>query len=811
MSLQALNSALTGLRVAQQQLNVLSNNIANVGTPGYTRKILPQSTQTLSTGQGIGVLSDTIIRKVDMNLSRDLWTQVSAVSSSDVQSRYLSSIEAFNGPPDKELSLSSYISELKDTFVQLADAPNDSFLLQASVNQAIDVAHKFNDYGTLITQLRIDAQNEMVSSISAINAALNEIANFNVQIKNATSVGRTSADLQDRRDEAIKKLSQELEVTYFNRSDGVVVVQTSTGVELAAEQASPLFFQPGAVTPTTTYPSTMAGVYTGGFPSAATAFDLTDTDLGGRLGGLIDLRDSTLMEYQAQLDELAHKLTTRLDAQGLRLFTNPQGEVPADTAPNPNTDPPVPVTYVGFATNIRVNSAIINNVNLLQTGTYTSDKTIATGSNEVVQRVLDYAFGTVNYQQASGSIDLRVAGPATDLQQWLGIHSENRIVNTVDLSAYPEIDDSDALTTTDLSGALADLFPNWPNDDQVVITFSDPRTGEADTSITLDLSVASAQAGVGINDALDQIIAEINAQITAESVPAEFAAVASRNANNQLVITTRANMTINASAAGGMGAEALEALGLEEGTFTTADPYFEVQIADDNPVRIYIEPGDTEDDLLDKLRWNPLAETGVPGLSAEIDASTGRLTLRPGMDASNGGPNFGGSIRFVGGPFTTDSPVNAVLNALPQDVSLTAALFGNYNVSGGVVTEHALIEDVPYQSETTAGSGIYVGYRTQYLGQAADKGTGILVASNIIDYGQKLINKQTQDLVVMQGRQDDDTTLRDLLQRRLTDETGVNIDEEMSNLIVIQTAYAAAARAVTAADEMFQELLNSLA
>ena len=36
---------------------------------------------------------------------------------------------------------------------------------------------------------------------------------------------------------------------------------------------------------------------------------------------------------------------------------------------------------------------------------------------------------------------------------------------------------------------------------------------------------------------------------------------------------------------------------------------------------------------------------------------------------------------------------------------------------------------------------------------------------------------------------------------------GVNIDEEMANLIVVQNAYAAAARAVTAASEMFDELL----
>jgi flagellar hook-associated protein 1 len=40
----ALNSAVSGLSTAQAGLNVISSNIANVNTEGYTRKIFePQS------------------------------------------------------------------------------------------------------------------------------------------------------------------------------------------------------------------------------------------------------------------------------------------------------------------------------------------------------------------------------------------------------------------------------------------------------------------------------------------------------------------------------------------------------------------------------------------------------------------------------------------------------------------------------------------------------------------------------------------------------------------------------------------------
>jgi len=50
----SLDAALSGLRVAQQALDVASRNVSNAATPGYTRKILPQESLVV-TGIGLGV------------------------------------------------------------------------------------------------------------------------------------------------------------------------------------------------------------------------------------------------------------------------------------------------------------------------------------------------------------------------------------------------------------------------------------------------------------------------------------------------------------------------------------------------------------------------------------------------------------------------------------------------------------------------------------------------------------------------------------------------------------------------------------
>ena len=54
---------------------------------------------------------------------------------------------------------------------------------------------------------------------------------------------------------------------------------------------------------------------------------------GGRLGGLLELRDQSLPRYQAQLDEMpSETLSETFSTAGLTLFTDINGEVPAQSA-----------------------------------------------------------------------------------------------------------------------------------------------------------------------------------------------------------------------------------------------------------------------------------------------------------------------------------------------------------------------------------------------------------------------------------------------------------------------------------------------
>lgn len=817
MTYQALTTAITGLRAAQQQLSAISNNVTNATTPGYNRQIVPQKTQVLrESGQTVGVLTEKVIRVVDMNLQRDLWTQVSASSMQNVQLNYLQEVQNFHGPPDKEFSIASKLSDLRDSFSALSDIPDDVNALEATLNQAQIVADKFNDYAELITRLRNDTQGDLQTSVNNVNSLLQEITNINIQIRGAENFGHSVAGLQDQRDIAIKALTEEMDISFFERADGVLVVQTRDGLELAGDVAHSLQFESTPIGALQYYPETVSSLNLLNITnSRTTVTNITERNVGGKMGGLLELRDSVFPSYQAQLDELAYQTASRFQAQGLTLFTDQNGIVPAGTAPDPNNMPlPTPVSYVDFARNMRVNSDVEDDVTLLRRGTHTQDVVPPTGDNALIRRLIEFTFGDINYQQATGTTDLNLSGGATDLQELLGLTSTNRVVGSIDLGSFAEIDDGVVGTNIDIIETFQDFFPNYPADDQFQITFEETRgTGFGPVSTILDLSNADTAfpiGGPGVNDALDQIISQMNAQFTLAGLTPDQA-FASRNSYGQLVIESTGNVTIDGSSfPGSMGSAAMDILGLPEGTFVTEDPNFTVQVGNNDPVTITIEPGDTITELVDKLTWDSATETGVPGLFVDFDAITGFLTIRPGVDDDSWGPLdtaplYGGDLTINSGP----SGTNGAINGLPDGINIVSALFGSFT-AGAPPQSNSPIVNVGYQNETFVGSGNFVNIRNQFLGPNAGISTGIFAANNLIDFAQKIVDETSQDYLQALSAYENEDTLRGILQRQFSDESGVNIDEEMSNLIVVQTAYAAAARAVTAADEMFQELINAI-
>lgn len=790
MGLTSLNAALSGLAISQRQMDVISTNISNVGTEGYTRKTLPQYAQTIN-GQGVGVLSSNIMRSVDSSLTASMWTQVSATSFNQVKAEYLEKIEQFHGAPDAGVSISSELTELQDSFITLSDDPSDPFAQKAVVDQAIDMADKINDFSDYIIGQRNAAQEEITDTIRRVNDLLEQIADLNQEIERDTNIGRTTANAQDLRDSSVKELSGLMEISYFVQSSGTMVVQTSEGVELASTKASVVSFDSERISFGNYYPDNIEGIYVQSNYSRTDGIEITTSNIGGRLGGLIELRDETFPKQMAQLDELAHKMALRFEAQGLRLFTDGAGNIPADTAPDTASSTLTPVEYVGFSTSIQVNQDIINDNTLLQSGTGISS--VAEGSNEVIRRILDYAFTDVNYEQAIGSINLEVSSnvaPNNTLQEFLGIFSSNTVTSATNLNDYSS-PASFISATNDAIDASAGTF-------RITLEEADLSLGPVD--IDIDLTAVTDGAGNMAQDIVDYITGTLVPALSA----ADQAALTSMNvqfgvgSEGGLEITSQGDITIDAtSPANAMGLPNLAFLGLSAETSEATDPFFDISVGSNDFTRITLEPSDDETDLLAKLE-------AVNGLAVQYSAG-GELQLRPGNDYDD--PEFGGDLRIVSGASSASgAAANTLIGAgtVPDGVNIVAALFGSYT-SGGASSSP--VESVAYGSEVSATDSSTLGFREDYLGAGASISTGVNGSDSLLDYAQQMINEHSQELISVQDAAEDDAAFLDILEDQWLADSGVNIDEELSNLIIVQNAYSASAQVLETIGKLFDDLL----
>ena len=68
----SISSSLNGIRTSQKAMDVVSDNVSNVNTEGYSRKAYNQKTLVLSNGVSSGAISNTDLRQIDIKMRDQL-------------------------------------------------------------------------------------------------------------------------------------------------------------------------------------------------------------------------------------------------------------------------------------------------------------------------------------------------------------------------------------------------------------------------------------------------------------------------------------------------------------------------------------------------------------------------------------------------------------------------------------------------------------------------------------------------------------------------------------------------------------------
>jgi len=399
----SLRTAMSGLRTVQKGLDTVSNNIANADTPGYTRKVLTQST-VVTQGKGVGVQTGNIEREVDTALQRETLTQESRVSNLEVKDQYLGQIEMLHGDPEQETSLGNVVNQMRDGFAKLMDTPNSIPLQNEVVTLADNLARTLNRLSEGVNTVRTNVQGEIEGSIDDINTQFQTIDELNRKIRTSTALGQTEPDLQDKRDEAVRLIAEQIDINVMNRSDGTISILDHYGQPLLEDTYKPLSIDTTVINPQFAYPGDIPPIRLG---DPDTGKDVTGQLRGGRLGALIELRDQNLPRFQAQLDEFSQTLAETFKATGLlTLFTDINGEVPIPS------DPTTP-SQIGFANQIQVSQLVKADPTLLRDGDAGALGAGAADST-LLRNIVDNVLGLKQTFQTGGPSPTGL-GPNSDL------------------------------------------------------------------------------------------------------------------------------------------------------------------------------------------------------------------------------------------------------------------------------------------------------------------------------------------------------------------------------------------------------------
>jgi flagellar hook-associated protein 1 FlgK len=357
----ALKTATSGLLAAQAGLRTVSDNIANVNTPGYVRKTVDQQPLVVD-GKGMGVEVTGVKRITDQYLQLASLTASSDASRWDVVSNFLDNAQSLFGDPSGDSFFFTRLDDVWSAFAAAADDPSSSLLRSQALANVEDFLSEASRINAQLGELGRTVDGQVLAAVSRSNDLLEQINRLNTDITRAKLAGGDASGSENIQSQLVDELSTLMNLKVTQRAQGGIIVRSAEGVMLAGEGAATLSYN--RTDSTRGYITAVPASGGNGQPIQIT---------GGEIRGLLDLRDDKLAGMSGQLGEFMTRVTEQINA-----------------AHNASASAPAPTTLTGRDTGLDLPTAISG-----FTGTSTVAVVNATG---VVQRrvAIDFTAGTMS-------------------------------------------------------------------------------------------------------------------------------------------------------------------------------------------------------------------------------------------------------------------------------------------------------------------------------------------------------------------------------------------------------------------------------
>jgi flagellar hook-associated protein 1 FlgK len=304
---QILNTAKDAFLASQISMEVTGSNIANASTPGYVRQRASLAAKSPGevAGNAIqsGVEITTIERLYDRFIEFQMVDQSSQVGDASIRKETFDRIEAIFNETDGG-GLNDLLNQFWTAWEDLSANPTGQVERTALANAADSLATMFREYAGELYNIQTDLNVQIEASVGQLNGTLSDIASLNDKIVQGYSGGVNVNNLLDQRSELLKKTAGLIDIQYVEETGGAVNVFTADGRALIQGNSSwQLAVRDNG-----------EGLYDVVYADNPTV-PINDAIGGGKLSGMLGMRDTTVSGYLTELNDLARTLIDTVNAQ----------------------------------------------------------------------------------------------------------------------------------------------------------------------------------------------------------------------------------------------------------------------------------------------------------------------------------------------------------------------------------------------------------------------------------------------------------------------------------------------------------------
>lgn len=301
-----LQNAADTLNVFDKAIGVVQSNVSNSSTPGYAAQRV-NLVDTVLGGVAAGPIGDSRSYAAEQSV----WNQNAPLGAATAQASNLASIQSHFDVTGQS-GIPAALSRLYSSFSSFSTSPSDTTVRNSVISAAQQVVQTVNQLATRIQASVQDVNQQLASSVSQANQLTSKIVAINVQIRN----GGSATGLQTQLYNALQQLSNLTTISVHVELNGTATVLMNGQVPLVVGDTQTQL--------QVAYPSSSTPAVSGGMPTAhietARGQDVTDLASGGQLGGLLQVRNSTLPSLigdenqQGSINQLAQGFADRVNS-----------------------------------------------------------------------------------------------------------------------------------------------------------------------------------------------------------------------------------------------------------------------------------------------------------------------------------------------------------------------------------------------------------------------------------------------------------------------------------------------------------------